>query len=105
MRCLRIARGSFSFPTRLDLEREIGSLDSSGWFLSGLKTDGQPGGGMLCTRAFAPGLRSTRLPLESEPLLRPVSYMKAQRLCSSAPLPRVRDQRDRKKKEEEFDCT
>ena len=76
-RCLRIARGSFSFPARLDLEREIGSLDSSGWFLSGLKTDGQPGGGMLCPRAFAPGLRSTRLPLESEPLLRSVSYMKA----------------------------
>ena len=87
MRCLRIARGSFSFPARLDLEREIGSLDSSGWFLSGLKTDGQPGGGMLCPRAFAPGLRSTRLPLESEPLLRSVCLhedLTSLLICASA---------------------
>ena len=49
---------------------------------------------LLCPRAFAPGLRSTRLPLESEPLLRSVCPHEGSTsllICASAS--RARSQR------------
>ena len=76
------------FLARLDRCSEIGSLDSYGWYPSGHRPMANLEGACYVPGHIAPGLRSSRLLLESEPLLRSVlvSYMKPVfcLICASA---------------------
>ena len=80
------------FLARLDRCSEIGSLDSYGWYPSGHRPMANLEGACYVPGHIAPGLRSSRLLLESEPLLRSVLVLHEDLvLVSSAPLPRGRD--------------